>query len=728
MIKQKIVKKSLDISGRTLSLEVGRFAEQANAAVIAQYGDTMVLATVVASSRETTLDYFPLSVEYVERLYAGGRIKGSRWVKREGRPSDDAVLSGRVIDRSIRPLFPKTYKHDVQVIVTVLSVDGVNDPDVLGLVAVSAALSISSIPWKGPVAGVRMGFVRGEDGAKSEDKYFVNPTITEQELSDFDFIVSSTKDKVLMLEGGFCETPEDVTYEAILKAKEANSKIIKLINELTEEVGKTKEKAPEATEAEDLKKKIVADYKKEMEAAFAKKAEKEYGGTEIAELAKTIVEANGGDYTAKAVEEALDGLFKKKIREDILTKGKRFDGRKTDEIRPLDADVGLLPRTHGSAMFKRGQTQVLTVVTLGTPSLEQLIESPAGEESKRYIHHYSMPPYSVGETGRIGTPNRREIGHGALAERALLAVIPTEEEFPYTIRLVSEVMSSNGSTSMASTCGSTLALMDAGVPIKEPVAGISIGLMTGKTKEYVLLTDILGIEDFSGDMDFKVAGTKNGITAIQLDVKIDGLTDEMMKETLERARIARMKILEKILSVLATPRKSLSKYAPKVSVVKIPTEKIGEVIGPGGKVIRMIMAETETTVDVDDDGSVVIAGTSTDSVNKAIDWVKGLTREVNVNEEFEGEVKRILPFGAFVEILPGKEGMVHVSQMSTGYVNSPDDVVKLGQKVKVRVMEVDDQHRINLSMLFGEDAKKVPPREHREAGPRRPFNRGPRRY
>jgi len=672
MSKQKIVKKSLEISGRSLSLEVGRFAEQANAAVIAQYGDTMVLATVVASQRETTLDYFPLSVEYVERLYAGGRIKGSRWVKREGRPSDDAVLAGRVIDRSIRPLFPKTYKHDVQVIVTVLSVDGVNDADVLGLVAVSAALSISSIPWKGPVAGVRMGFVRGEDGAKKGDSYFVNPTISEQELSDFDFIVSSTKDKVLMLEGGFCETPEDVTYEAILKAKEANSKIIKLINELTDEVGKTKEKAPEATEAEELKKKIVADYKKEMEAAFAKKAEKEYGGTEVAELAKTIVEAYGSDFTVKVVEEALDGLFKKKIREDILTHGKRFDGRKTDEIRSLDADVGILPRTHGSAMFKRGQTQVLTVATLGTPSLEQLIESPAGEESKRYIHHYSMPPYSVGETGRIGTPNRREIGHGALAERALLAVVPTEEEFPYTIRLVSEVMSSNGSTSMASTCGSTLALMDAGVPIKEPVAGISIGLMTGKGKEYVLLTDIMGIEDFSGDMDFKVAGTKNGITAIQLDVKIDGLTDEMMKETLERARGARMKILEKMLSVIPSPRKSLSQYAPKVTVVKIPTEKIGEVIGPGGKVIRMIMAATETTVDVDDDGSVVIAGTTTEAVNKAVEWVQGLTREVNVDEEFEGEVKRILPFGAFVEILPGKEGMVHVSQMSTGYVNSPE--------------------------------------------------------
>jgi polyribonucleotide nucleotidyltransferase len=717
-----LVTKSLEINGRTLSLEVGRFAEQANAAVMARYGDTVVLATVVASSKETTLDYFPLSVEYVERLYAGGRIKGSRWVKREGRPTDDAVLAGRVIDRSIRPLFPKTYKHDVQVIITVLSVDGVNDPDVLGLVATSAALSISSIPWKGPVSGVRMGYVH-EEG--KEAQLVVNPTIAQQETSDFDFIISSTKDHVLMLEGGFCETSDDVTYEAVLKAREANGQIIKLIEELTAEVGKTKEVAPEHTEADTLKEKIAKDYKKEMLAAFAKKAEKEFGGTEIAELAKVIAEAYGTEFTVKAVEEALDALFKKQVREDILTEGKRFDGRKVDELRPLTAEVGILPRVHGSAMFKRGQTQVLTVVTLGAPSMEQLIESPAGEESKRYIHHYSMPPYTVGETGRVGTPSRREIGHGALAERGLLAVIPPESEFPYTIRLVSEVMSSNGSTSMASTCGSTLALMDAGVPIKEPVAGISIGLMTGPKDQYVLLTDILGIEDFAGDMDFKVAGTKNGITAIQLDVKVP-ITDEMVKETLARANTARMKILDVITSAIPAPRPSLSLYAPKVSVVKIPTEKIGEVIGPGGKVIRNIMASTSTTVDVDDDGSVVISGTDEANVQKAVDWVTGLTRDVQVDEEFEGEVKRILPFGAFVEILPGKEGMVHVSQMSTEYVGRPEDVVQLGQKVKVRVMEIDEQRRVNLSMLFGEDAKKAPPRERREGGGggRPPFRGG----
>lgn len=708
-----IVTKSAEIAGKTLSLEVGRFAEQASAAVLARYGDTMVLATVTASSKETSLDYFPLSVEYVERLYAGGRIKGSRWVKREGRPTDDAVLAGRVIDRSIRPLFPKAYNHDVQVIVTVLSVDGEHDPDVLGLVAVSAAIAISPIPWNGPIAGVRMGYVANSEGGKGA--FLVNPTAAEQETSEFDFIVASDKQKVVMLEGGFCETPEPIVFEAVEEAKKANGQIIDLIHSLVKEVGKEKVVLPEVSEAEELKAKIEKDYAKEMAEAFAKKAEKEFGGDEVANLAKTIVEAYGTDYTSKDVEAALDALFKKQVRQNILEKGKRFDGRAIDEVRPIEVGVGILSRTHGSAMFKRGQTQVLTVATLGTPSLEQLIESPMGEESKRYIHHYSMPPYSVGETGRVGTPSRREIGHGALAERALLAVIPSEEEFPYTIRLVSEVMSSNGSTSMASTCGSTLALMDAGVPIKEPVAGISVGLMTdkyNKTDKYVLLTDILGIEDFSGDMDFKVAGTKNGITAIQLDIKIDGLSADVVQGTLERAHDARMKILDIMTNAIASPRSAVSQFAPKVKVIKIPTERIGEVIGPGGKVIRNIIATTGATVDVNDDGSVFISGTEAESVEKATAWVEGLTHDVEVGEEFEGEVKRILPFGAFVEILPGKEGMVHVSQMTTGYVDDPAKVVTIGQQVKVRVMEIDEQRRINLSMLFGEDAEKKAQEQH----------------
>ncbi len=721
-----LVTKSAEIGGKTLSLEVGRLAEQASSAVLARYGDTMVLATVTASSKDSSLDYFPLSVEYVERLYAGGRIKGSRWVKREGRPTDDAILAGRIIDRSIRPLFPKAFKRDVQVIVTVLSVDGENDPDMLGLVAVSAAIAVSPVPWNGPIGGVRMGYIQGKDD--EPDAYIVNPTAAQQEFSEFDFVVSSSKDKVVMLEGGFCETPEPVVYNAVLAAKEENAKIITLIEELVAAAGKPKMPVPEETSLEELKTKIMADYADEMEAVFVKNSQKESAGDDVAVLAKKIAETYENKWSIKDVEVALDKLFKKKVRKDVIEKGKRVDGRKIDEIRPIDIEVGILPRTHGSAMFKRGQTQALTVATLGAPSMEQLIESPAGEESKRYMHHYSMPPYSVGETGRFGTPSRREIGHGALAERALLAVIPSLEEFPYTMRLVSEIMSSNGSTSMASTCGSTLALMDAGVPIKEAVAGISVGLMTEGDK-FTLLTDILGIEDFSGDMDFKVAGTKNGITAIQLDIKIDGLTDEIVEQTLTRAHDARAIILGKILAVLGEPRQKLSKFAPKVKMVKIPTEKIGEIIGPGGRMIRNIQGSTGCTLDVEDDGSVTVSGPDEESVQKAVDWIEGLTREVKEGEEFEGEVKRMLPFGAFVEILPGKEGMVHVSQMSTGYVNTPEDVVKIGQKVKVRVIKVDEQHRIDLSMLFGEDAEKAPPRERRPSsgGPRRGGFGGPRR-
>jgi len=725
----KLIKKTIEVGGRTLSLEVGRFAEQASAAVVAQYGETIVLATVTASGRETTLDYFPLSVEYIERLYAGGRIKGSRWVKREGRPSDDAVLTGRLIDRSIRPLFPKTYKHDVQVIITTLSIDGENDPDVLSLVATSAAIAISPIPWNGPISAVRVGYTKGDSSAGSgeEGAFLINPRATEQEISDFDFVVSSNKEKVMMLEGGFCETPEDVVLEAVKQAKAENAKIIACIEELVKEVGKTKVPVPPEKDLKELEEKIVKDFKKEAEVAFQKKTEKEYGDTELATLAQTIATTYEQKFTIPDIMGILDGMFKKKLRDDILKNGKRVDGRKADEIRALTMEVGILPRTHGSAMFKRGQTQVLTIATLASPELNQLIESPTGEESKRYIHHYSMPPYSVGETGRVGTPSRREIGHGALAERALLSVIPTEAEFPYTIRLVSEVMSSNGSTSMASTCGSTLALMDAGVPIKEPVAGISVGIMTDKKSDkYVLLTDIMGVEDFGGDMDFKVAGTKNGITAIQLDMKINGITDEMVQGALEKAQVARMIILDDLRKIIGSSRAHLSQYAPKVQMVKIPVERIGEVIGPGGKMIRQIQTVTGAVVDVKDDGSVFVSSIKEEAVKHAVSWIEGLTHEVKPGEEYEGEVKRMLPFGAFVEILPGKEGLVHVSQMTTGFVNNPSEVVALGQKVKVRVMEIDDQGRVNLSMLFGEDAKKESPsREPRTFDrPRRSFGGG----
>ncbi len=722
----KIVSEEVQIGGRALKLEVGRFAQQATSNVLVSYGQTMVLTTVVASAKETELGYFPLSVEYIERLYAGGRIKGSRWVKREGRPSDEAVLAGRLIDRSIRPLFPKTYKNEVQIAITVLSVDGENDPDVLGMIGASAALAISPIPWAGPIGAVRLGL--GQESGESH--FLVNPTDAELATSAMNLVVSCTADKVLMIEAEAKQLPEAVMVEAIKTAKNESSAIIEAIEKLVKKVGQPKVVVADHAHEEKLLQLLKKDFSKEIEAAAEARVTKEYGaGTD--ELIDAIFTAGKEEFDKKQIAAGIDYQMQQLLRQDVLKNGKRADGRKLDELRPISCEVGLLPRTHGSAVFARGQTQALTVATLGTPALEQLIETAMGEESKRFIHHYNFPPYSVGETGRFGTPKRREIGHGALAERALAPVIPSVDEFPYTIRVVSEIMSSNGSTSMASTCGSTLALMDAGVPIKAPVAGISIGLITDG-KKYELLTDIIGLEDFGGDMDFKVAGTRDGITAIQLDVKVDGLTDEIVAGAIERAKKARMIILDKMAAVLPAARPQLSQYAPKIKTIKIAVEKIGDVIGSGGKTIRKIIAQTGATVDVDDEGVVTVASTDIDAVEKALKWVEGLTRDIVVGEEFaEGEVKRILPFGAFVEILPGKEGMVHVSQMSTNFVNNPEEVVKIGQKVSVRVIEVDDQGRINLSML--KEGESRPPREssprgepgrfdHRSSG--RSFDRG----
>ncbi len=719
---------SIDVAGKKLTLETGRLANQATSSVLARMGDTMVLATIVASRKETTLDYFPLSVEYVERLYAGGRIKGSRWVKREGRPTDNAILTGRLIDRSIRPLFPKEFKNDVQVVVTVLSVDGENEPDILSIIAVSAALASSSIPWNGPIGAIRIGYVTEPETGKGE--FLINPGGAELALSELDMVVSQTKEKTIMIEAGALQTPESVALEAVKKGHEHTQQIIAFIEKFVKEAGR--EKMPVKTDSVLLEyvAKIEKSYKADVTRLIELRAANEGGGSadQDAVIEKIYNDEQignpGVNIDKKILAKALEKVFFKMIRDNILKKGKRPDGRKIDEIRPISVEVGVLPRTHGSAIFQRGDTQVLSIATLGSPRMEQLIESAEGEEKKRYIHHYSFPPYSVGETGRIGFLSRREIGHGALAERALEAVIPTPDVFPYTIRIVSEVLSSNGSTSMASTCGSTLALMDAGVPITKPVAGIAMGLVSTDDK-YVILTDILGLEDFSGDMDFKVTGTDTGMTAIQLDVKIPGLTVEQIAEVFERAKTARLFILDKMAQVIPDARTEVSEYAPKITMLKIPVEKIGEVIGPGGKVIKNIIATTGATVDVEDDGSVSISGISEDQVKQAVNWVQGLTREVTVGEEFDqAEVKRILPFGAFVEFLPGKEGMVHVSQMSTQFVKDPNDFVHIGQKVKVRVMEIDQQGRVNLSMLFGDDAKK----EFRGGGDRgdRGGNRGER--
>ena len=718
---KKIVSKSTEIGGRTITLEVGRFAEQATSAVLARFGDTMVIATVVASPKISKLDYFPLTVEYVERLYAGGRIKGSRWVKREGRPSDDAILKARLIDRSIRPLFNQNYKHDIQIIITVLSVDGENEPDILGIIATSAALAISPIPWNGPIGSVRVGYVPSPNG---ESGFFLNPGLKELAFSELDLVVSATKEKVIMLEAGANQIKEETFISGIAFAREETKKIISLIDDLVKEVGREKIEIRDNEKIKEIKKIINKEYKKEIGNLILARVSKEQEGDELTVLSDSIAQVYAEKYDRGDIEKAIDQLFKEQIRQDILKNKKRADGRKPEDIREISGEVGLLPRTHGSAMFRRGQTQVLTVATLGSPSLEQLIESPEGETAKRYMHHYSMPPYSVGETGRVGFPARREIGHGALAERALLPVIPPQTSFPYTIRLVSEVMSSNGSSSMASACGSTLALMDAGVPIKNPVSGIAMGMVEENNK-YELLSDIIGIEDFCGDMDFKVAGTEEGITAVQLDVKNSGLTDQVITESIKKAKQGRLHILQNMLTVIPKYRETLSKFAPRISVITIPKEKIGEIIGPGGKIIRQIIAETGCDINVNDDGQVTIAGIDPVKVEVALKWITGIIKEVVPEEVYQGLVKRILPFGAFVEILPGREGMVHVSQMASEYISDPSEVVKIGQQVTVRVIEIDDQGRINLSMLFGEDAKKktVRPQGKREHFQKRRWNK-----
>jgi len=695
---------SVEFAGKTLTFETGELAPQATASILARLGDTMVLVTVVEGGERSDIDYFPLSVEYVERLYAGGKIKGSRWVKREGRPSDEAILAARLIDRSIRPLFPKSFKREVQVIVTVLSVDAENDPDIIALNAVSAALAMSRIPWKGPIAAIRMGYVE-ENGERAA--ILPNPTVSESVHSILDVVVSQNKEKTVMIEAGAVQVPEDVVAEAIKQAHAETQKVLAGIEELVKKAGQEKLSVSQDESLIEAVNIFEKSYKGDIAELIEIRVKKEGGGDETGALIDKVYEEikmkdPQSEMDKKSLSKALEQVMFKMIRSDVVKKQKRVDGRKVDELRDITARVGVLPRTHGSALFNRGITQALSVATLASPRLEQLIESAEGEETKRYIHHYSGLPYSFGQAGRVGFVSRREIGHGALAERALKAVIPDQSKFPYTIRVVSEVLSQNGSSSMASTCGSTLALMDAGVPIIAPVAGISIGMMS-EGDNYVLLTDIIGLEDFSGDMDFKVAGTEKGVTVIQLDVKIDGLTDAQIVEIFARARTARMLILEKMLKAIPESRASVSEYAPKIEQIHIPVDKIGEVIGPGGKNIKAIIAQTGADVDIDDDGMVSISGVSEESVKKAVDWISGMTREVTPGEEFEGEVKRILPFGAFVEYLPGREGMVHVSKMRRGFVKDPSEVVAIGDKVKVKVEERDQQGRINLTMLLGDD-------------------------
>lgn len=704
----KVTTASAQVNGKELKLEFGRFSEQANAAILVTYGDTMVHVTTVMGKSDTTLSYFPLSVDFAEKLYAGGKIKGSRWVKRDGRPSDEAILKGRIIDRSIRPLFPKSVKRDVQVIATVLSADGENDADMPALVATSAALTVSNIPWEGPIAGVRVGMI---DGA-----YVANPTYEQRKTSKLDLVVTGSKEAIVMVEAGANEVTEEETLGGLQFAHDEIKKIVAVIEELQGKIGQTKlEFAEVVTIPAELRQEVAEKVRPEI----AKKL-----GTPGCEdgLVEGFVEELKESYVEKLdpkqLGEIIHDVMAEETRRMTIQDEKRVDGRKLTEIRPLVAEVDILPRPHGSAMFKRGQTQVLSIATLGAPSLGQILETMEFETVKRYIHHYAMPPYASGETGRFGAPGRREIGHGALAERAIMPMLPSELEFPYTIQVVSEVMSSNGSTSQASVCGSTMALMAAGVPIKKPVAGIAMGLMTDGVKS-VVLTDIAGIEDHVGDMDFKVAGTREGITALQMDIKVSGISFEVLTKALAQAKVARLEIMDVMLAAIPEPRKELSQYAPKIVQFEIPNDKIGEVIGPGGKHIKQIMAECGVQVDIDDAtgvGKVTVSGVDPVGMDRAVTWIKGMVHVPEPGEEYDGKVTRVEGYGCFVEFLPGKQGLVHVSRMSREYVQDAAAIVKEGDTVHVWVKGVDDMGRTDLSMIPLSELKPEPERPPRSGG------------
>ncbi len=701
-----IKKFETEFGGRTLRFEIGRLAQQATQSVWCQYGDTVALATVVLGQVKEGQDYFPLQVDFEERLYAAGRIKGSRFIKREGRASDEAILTGRLIDRSIRPLFNKDLKNELQVVITILSVDQENDSDVPALLATSAALALSDIPWDGPIGGLRIGRV--------ENEFVLNPTYEARIKSDLDLFVAGTAEKILMIEAGAEQISESSMQEAMEFGLKHLGKLSEFIRSVQKEVGKPKRNLADLLlkKEEDEESQITESNIQKVHEWFSthaaqyltnglnvtKKSRKESVSTLKIDLDEYLKQEQIGKEKRKKLLSLIDGLAEKEITRAILEEGKRVDGRGLDDIRALSSEVGVLPRTHGSGLFSRGETQVLTIATLGSPGDEQTLDSMEEVGKKRYMHHYNFPGYSVGEVKRMMGPGRREIGHGALAEKALLPVIPTKEEFPYTIRLVSEVLGSNGSSSMGSVCGSSLALMDAGIPIKEPVAGIAMGLASNEKGEYKILTDLQDLEDGEGGMDFKVAGTKNGITAIQLDTKTDGLTALMIKETLEKARNARLRILEVMHGALPQPRSELSKYAPRIVTIRINPEKIRDVIGPGGKTINEIIAATGVQIDIEQDGMVLITSVNGEASQKAIEWVERLTKEVAVGEVFDGKVTRLMDFGAFVEVLPRQEGLVHISELAKERVNKVGDVVKVGQAVKVKVIQIDDQGRINLSM------------------------------
>jgi len=679
-----------DLAGRPLVIETGKIAQLANGSCLVRYGETAVLCCVTASAAPRDgIDFLPLSVDFEEKLYAAGKIPGS-WNRREGRPGEKAILASRVIDRPIRPLFPKDLRNDVVLSLTVMSVDPDCSPEIAAMIGASIALTISDIPWNGPIAGVFMGLVDG--------RIVVNPTAAQREKSQLELTVAGSEAKVVMIEAGAKEVDDDTMYEAIMKAHEAIKPLCRFIKEIQAEIGKPKFEYPSCEVNHDLFDKIEAMVGEDVKVALDTD-DKKVRDTALQPLYAKVHEAFDEEFADNLlmIDECMYKLQKKIVRHWLLTEQRRVDGRRMDQMRPLNAEVSLLPRVHGSGMFTRGQTQVLTTCTLAPVSEAQILDGIDEEETKRYMHHYNMPSYSVGEAKAARTPGRREIGHGALAERALIPVLPSTEQFPYAIRCVSEVVSSNGSTSQASVCGSTLALMDAGVPISAPVAGISCGLIT-EGENWMTMIDIQGLEDFFGDMDFKVAGTKKGITAIQMDLKIDGLTPAIIENALKTTHQARNYIIDNIITpVIAEPREDVSKYAPKMISITIDPDKIRDVIGSGGKVIQKICADTGAKIDIEDDGSVFIAAVDRDSGIKARKIIEAIVNDPEPGQVFIGKVTRIMTFGAFVEIAPGKEGLVHISQLDTKRVGKVEDVVNIGDEVKVVVTEIDEKGRLNLS-------------------------------
>ncbi len=682
-----------DLAGRELSVTVGKMAEQSNGSCLLRYGDTVVLVNAVASKTpKEGIDFFPLSVDYEEKLYSVGKIPGG-FIKREARPSEKAILTSRLIDRPIRPLFPEGYRNDVQVIATVLSVEQDCAPDIVAMIGSSIALTISDIPFEGPIATVNLGLV--------DDKFVINPNCMERENSKLDLIVAGTKEAVMMVEASSEELDESVMLDAIITAHDEIKNICKFIEEIRAEVGKEKKEYTVTKIDEVIEREVIEYAKDKMTKAiqtFDKQERDDNMGAVKEEVVTYFTEKYPEDETiSKTAKQALENIVKNEVRRLIVDEGIRPDNRKPNEIRKITSEVGLLPRTHGSGLFTRGQTQVLTVATLGAASDVQIVDGIGADESKRYMHHYNFPPYSVGEARFLRGPGRREIGHGALAERALIPVLPSIEDFPYTIRLVSEVLSSNGSSSQASVCGSTLSLLDAGVPIKSPVAGIAMGLIKEGDK-VAILSDIQGMEDHLGDMDFKIAGTAYGITAIQMDIKVAGIEREILKEALNDAKAGRMHILGKMNEVISKPKEDLSPFAPRIITMTVKPEKIRDIIGPGGKVINKIIDETGVKIDINDEGHVVIASENTELGKKAIAMIEEIIRDAEVGTIYMGKVIKIMNFGAFVEIFKGKEGLVHVSNISKERVNKVEDVLKEGQEVLVKVMEIDKQGKINLSM------------------------------